>query len=273
MQTHNDQNFRKLSLRIQKEMKRLQVPGIAIGVYHQGREWTAGFGVTSVEHPLPVTPDTLMQVGSISKTFTGTVLMKLAEQGQVDLDAPVRKYLKDFKLKDKHVTQRVTIRHLLTHTGGWGYDLWSQDLIRYQKLKDIPGIGSCKNIALTTPLLSDPGERWNYGIGIDWAGKTVEAISGKKLGEVKDIVLEKTSNNILFAVVSFGGVLGMGEKYHPVPWAELDYDPERGGYTVSFTAEQLKNAPSDSIDALTKGDGRTFRDRAFTHYGTKPYWH
>jgi len=104
-------------------------------------------------------------------------------------------------------------------------------------------------------------------------GTDVYDLSGKKIGEVKDIVLEKTTNNILFAVVSFGGVLGMGEKYHPVPWSELDYDPERGGYTVSFTAEQLKNAPSDSIEALTKGDGRTFRDRAFTHYGTKPYWH
>jgi sporulation protein YlmC with PRC-barrel domain len=97
--------------------------------------------------------------------------------------------------------------------------------------------------------------------------------NGTKIGEVKDIVLEKTSNNILFAVVSFGGVLGMGEKYHPVPWSELDYDPERGGYTVSFTTEQLKSAPADSIDVLTKGDGRAFRDRAFTHYGTKPYWH
>jgi sporulation protein YlmC with PRC-barrel domain len=104
-------------------------------------------------------------------------------------------------------------------------------------------------------------------------GTDVYDLSGKKIGEVKDIVLEKTSNNILFAVVSFGGVLGMGEKYHPVPWSELDYDPDRGGYTVSFTAEQLKSAPSDSIEVLTKGDGRTFRDRAFTHYGTKPYWH
>jgi sporulation protein YlmC with PRC-barrel domain len=104
-------------------------------------------------------------------------------------------------------------------------------------------------------------------------GTNVYDLKGDKIGEVKDIVLEKTSNNILFAVVSFGGVLGMGETYHPVPWSELDYDPDRGGYTVSFTAEQLKNAPSDSIDALTKGDGVTFRDRAFTHYGTKPYWH
>ena len=85
--------------------------------------------------------------------------------------------------------------------------------------------------------------------------------------------MEKTSNNILFAVVSFGGVLGMGEKYHPVPWDELDYDPAQGGYVVAFTAEQLKAAPADFIEALTKGDGTTYRDRAFTHYGTRPYWH
>jgi sporulation protein YlmC with PRC-barrel domain len=104
-------------------------------------------------------------------------------------------------------------------------------------------------------------------------GTDVYDLSGKKIGEVKDIVLEKTSNSILFAVVSFGGVLGMGEKYHPIPWSELDYEPSRGGYVVSFSSDQLKNAPADSIEALTTGDGRAFRDRAFTHYGTKPYWH
>ena len=104
-------------------------------------------------------------------------------------------------------------------------------------------------------------------------GTNVYDLTGNKIGEVKDIVLEKTANNVLFAVVSFGGVLGIGEKYHPVPWSELDYDPSRGGYVVSFTAEQLKAAPADSLEALTKGDGTAFRDRAFTHYGTRPYWH
>ena len=73
-------------------------------------------------------------------------------------------------------------------------------------------------------------------------GTNVYDRTGKKIGDIKDIVLEKTSNNILFAVVSFGGLLGMGEKYHPVPWGELDYDPNMGGYVVSFTAEQVKNA-------------------------------
>ena len=103
-------------------------------------------------------------------------------------------------------------------------------------------------------------------------GTDVYDMSGKKIGEVKDIVLEKTSNNILFAVVSFGGVLGMGEKYHPVPWSELDYNEDRDGYIVSFTKEQLKSAPSGSIDELVRNDGQGYRDRAFAHYKTRPYW-
>ena len=106
-------------------MKRLKVPGISIGIYHKGKEWTAGFGVTNLEHPLPVTPNTLFQTGSISKTFTGTLLMMLVEQGKVNLDSPLRKYIKDFKLKDENVAKKVTIRHLLTHTGGWVGDYFN----------------------------------------------------------------------------------------------------------------------------------------------------
>jgi sporulation protein YlmC with PRC-barrel domain len=104
-------------------------------------------------------------------------------------------------------------------------------------------------------------------------GTDVYDRSGNKIGEVTDIVLEKTSSSILFAVVSFGGFLGVGEKYHPVPWSELDYDERVNGYVVPFTKEQLKSAPADSLESLTRGDGRAYRDRAFEHYGTKPYWH
>jgi sporulation protein YlmC with PRC-barrel domain len=130
------------------------------------------------------------------------------------------------------------------------------------------GIPPRRTVTMTTLTGHTSAIRAGKAIGTD-----VYDLGGKKIGEVKDIVLEKTSNNILFAVVSFGGMLGVGEKYHPIPWSELDYDPARGGYVVSFSADQLKAAPSDSIEALTKGDGRAFRDRAFTHYGTKPYWH
>jgi sporulation protein YlmC with PRC-barrel domain len=97
-------------------------------------------------------------------------------------------------------------------------------------------------------------------------GTTVKDGSGERLGEVKDVVLDKQSNNILFGVVSFGGVLGMGEKYHPVPWAALDYDETAGAYVINLTKEQLKTAPADSLEELTRNDGAAYRDRAFDYY-------
>jgi CubicO group peptidase (beta-lactamase class C family) len=76
----------------------------------------------------------------------------------------------------------ITLRHLLTHSAGFAYEFWNADIGRYQEVMGVPGIITCENAALTTPLLFDPGERWEYGIGIDWAGKMVEAVSGKRLG-------------------------------------------------------------------------------------------
>ena len=73
-------------------------------------------------------------------------------------------------------------------------------------------------------------------------GTPVHDSSGRKIGEVEDVVLDKLSNNILFAVVSFGGFLGMAEKYHPIPWSSLKYDKPRGTYIVEFTKEQLEAA-------------------------------
>jgi sporulation protein YlmC with PRC-barrel domain len=103
-------------------------------------------------------------------------------------------------------------------------------------------------------------------------GTTVKDTSGRKIGEIEDVVLDKQSNNILFAVVGFGGFLGMAEKYHPIPWSALDYEPSENSYVVSFTKEQLQAAPSGSIDELTSGDGTSYRDRAFDYYKAPRYW-
>ena len=103
-------------------------------------------------------------------------------------------------------------------------------------------------------------------------GTKVEDRSGKKIGEVEDVILEKEDNTILFAVVSFGGFLGIAEKYHPVPWASLDYDEQRNSYVVDFTKEQLQAAPSGSVEELTKNDGRNFRERAYDYYKVERYW-
>jgi sporulation protein YlmC with PRC-barrel domain len=100
----------------------------------------------------------------------------------------------------------------------------------------------------------------------------VKDLEGNTIGEVQDIVLDKLSSNIMFAVVSFGGFLGIGEKYHPIPWEMLDYDPDEGAYIINVTKEQLEAAPADSIDELTRDAGMVYRDRAFDYYQTPRYW-
>jgi sporulation protein YlmC with PRC-barrel domain len=103
-------------------------------------------------------------------------------------------------------------------------------------------------------------------------GTAVKDPSGKKIGEIEDVVLDKTSNNIMFAAVSFGGFLGVNEKYHPIPWNLLKYESDESGYVVNLTKEQLQSAPADSISELTKDDGLSYRDRAFDYYRSPRYW-
>lgn len=170
---NDENNFKKISQKIKAEMKRLSVPGVSIGIWHKGQEYSAGFGVTSVEHPLPVTADTLFQVGSISKTFTSTVLMQLAEQGNVDLNAPVKQYIKDLKLQDKKVEKQVTIRHLLTHMGGWVGDYFNDfgngDDALDKMVKDIAHL----------PQIQPLGTIWSYNnTGFNIAARVIEVVTG-----------------------------------------------------------------------------------------------
>jgi CubicO group peptidase (beta-lactamase class C family) len=104
------------------EMARLDVPGVAVGVTHDGVHYAEGFGVTNVDHPLAVTPDTQFQIGSTSKTFTATVAMMLVEDGKLDIKVPVRSYLPKFRTSSEVESASVTIRHLLTHHTGWPGD-------------------------------------------------------------------------------------------------------------------------------------------------------
>jgi len=103
-------------------------------------------------------------------------------------------------------------------------------------------------------------------------GTSVHDASGSKIGEIEDIMLDKLANHIMFAVVSFGGFLGVAEKYHPVPWSSLKFDKSKDSYIVDFTKEQLEAAPAGSIDELSRNDGQDFRNRAFEYYKAPRYW-
>jgi CubicO group peptidase (beta-lactamase class C family) len=151
-----------------------ETPGVAVAVLQDGNEHAAGFGVTSVENPLDVTPETLFQIGSITKTFTATVAMILVEDGALELDTPVRRYLPTLALADPDVAARVTMRHLLTHTGGWVGDYFAEhgngDNALAGIVEDLPKL----------PQLTPLGEVWSYNnAGFYVAGRVLEVVAGE----------------------------------------------------------------------------------------------
>jgi sporulation protein YlmC with PRC-barrel domain len=103
-------------------------------------------------------------------------------------------------------------------------------------------------------------------------GTPVKDATGNRIGDVEDVMLDKQSNGIMFGVLSIGGFLGIGEKYHPVPWSLLRYDEQDGNYVVNLSKDQLKSAPAYSIDELSKADGISYRDAAFEYYKAPRYW-
>lgn len=103
-------------------------------------------------------------------------------------------------------------------------------------------------------------------------GTPVFNTEGDKIGKVEDVMLDKENNTIMYGVLGFGGFLGMGEKYHPIPWSTLDYRKEQDGYVVPNTKEQLERAPAHTLGELTKDDGYGARNAAYEYYKVTPYW-
>ena len=146
-----------------------------------------------------MTIDTVCWIASMTKAITGTAAMQLVEQGRLDLDAPasgvvpslaevgvLEGFDDDGQPQVRPARSPITLRHLLTHTAGFGYEFWTEDLLRYQQATGVPSITTCELASLTAPALFDPGERWWYGTNIDFAGRMVEEVSGQRLGDYLD---------------------------------------------------------------------------------------
>jgi CubicO group peptidase (beta-lactamase class C family) len=173
------------------------VPGVtAAATNAKGTTYEAGFGKRVLGDSADMTPDTVVWIASMTKAVTGAAAMQLVERGKLGLDSPAKEVAPELgkvgvlegfdaagKPKLRAPKRDITLRHLLTHTAGFGYDIWSPEITKFMEVEGVPGVISCQNKALTTPLLFDPGDRWFYGINIDWAGKMVEAASGQKLGQ------------------------------------------------------------------------------------------
>jgi methyl acetate hydrolase len=182
---------------LREAVERGDVPGIvAMAATRDGPVYEGAFGRRALPDGAPMTADTVFWIASMTKAITSTAAMQLVEAGRLALDRPVADVLPELAAplvlegfdmagepRLRPARRPITLRHLLTHTAGFVYDIWSPDMVRYMQKTGIPGIISCENAALDLPLVFDPGDKWDYGINIDWVGKAVERVSGKKLGD------------------------------------------------------------------------------------------
>lgn len=173
------------------------VPGVvAMAAEGDSTIYEGAFGTRRLGAVRPMAIDTVAWIASMTKPVTSTAAMQLVERGRLQLDEPASRWapglaavqvLEGFDASGaprlRPSKRPVTLRHLLTHTSGYGYGMWNAPLARYMELMNLPGTASCENAALRLPLLFDPGERWNYGINIEWVGKAIEGASGRTLGE------------------------------------------------------------------------------------------
>src|SRR3954466_12469768 len=132
----------------------------------------------------------------MTKAITSVAAMQLVQQGKLDLDKPIGNVVPELAAPQvldgfddagaprlRPAKRPIALRHLLTHTAGFGYETWDADLVRYVKVSGTPSTSTGKLASLRLPLVFDPGERWEYGINIDWAGRAVEAVSGQSLDD------------------------------------------------------------------------------------------
>ena len=170
----SDAGFERVSALVAEKMKEHQVPGVSLGIVRNGTVMTRAFGVTNLDHPLPVTDDTVFQIGSITKTFTGTAIMRLVEQGRVRLDAPVRTYIPNFAVRDPAATSQATVMDLLTHMGGWEGDVFDDTGEGADAVSSY--VARLQDVEQVAPL----GTVWSYNnAGFIVAGRIVEAVTGK----------------------------------------------------------------------------------------------
>ncbi len=171
------------------------LPGvIAMIADREGARYSRAFGHADAPAGIPMREDTLCQIASMTKAIVSVAAMQLVEQGHLTLDGPIGKILpeladpkvitgfaEDGTVQTRAAKRPLTLRHLLTHTSGFGYAFVHPEVLRYLRSAGMPRPGSLESLRI--PLLADPGEAWNYGISTDWVGLAIEAVSGAQLGD------------------------------------------------------------------------------------------
>ena len=188
-------NTKQLDQILKQAVVDFGIPGVvAYAADDQGIIYEGAYGKRSLDSDVEMTTDSVFWIASMTKAVTTVAAMQLVEQGKLHLDQPLNRILpliNDIKVMEGldndgqpilcEPKRQITLRHLLTHTAGFTYHFFNEDTVKYIAAKNLPDITECKNEALMTALAFHPGERWEYGINLEWVGKAIEAVSGQNL--------------------------------------------------------------------------------------------
>jgi methyl acetate hydrolase len=259
-----------------------EIPGVvAIAATDSGTIYEGAFGKRDLSKDDPMTVDSVFWIASMTKAITTAAAMQLVEQGRLSLDEPIGKVLPDLaspmvlegfddsgEPKLRPASKPITLRLLMTHTAGFAYNMWNGDILRYLDKTGLPAVTTCKNDALRTPLIADPGTRWEYGTNIDFVGKAVEAASGKRLDAyLRDHLftpLGMTDTGFKIGEAQRKRLVGMHQRNEdgsltPIPF-ELEQEPEfhmgggglygTAGDYIKFTRMILNNGRGNGNQVL-----------------------
>jgi methyl acetate hydrolase len=242
-----------------------QIPGV-VAMAATGKDviYQGAFGKRDLSTDVAMTPDSVFWIASMTKAITATAGMQLVEQGKLSLDEPIGKVLPDLAApqvlegfdakgepKLRPAKKPITLRHLMTHTAGFAYNMWNGDMVQYLEKTGTPAVTTCQNAALKTPLMTDPGTRWEYGTNIDFVGRAVEAASGKRLdGYLRDHLfapLGMSDTGFKIGEAQRKRLVGMHQRnadgsLTPIPF-ELEQEPEfhmGGGGLYGTAGDYLK---------------------------------
>jgi CubicO group peptidase (beta-lactamase class C family) len=265
--------FDALDTQIRAAMTEAGIPGAAVGVLYRGEAYVAGYGVTNVDYPQPVDADTLFQVGSLTKTFTMAAAMRLVDQGRLDLDTTIRRYLPDLQMCDPEVAARVTLRHLFTHTSGLPTNNFAamgggDDALARFVAEEVP----------REPLILPLGLYPSYSnIGLSLAGRVIEVVGGRPYEVmIRELLFEPLgmsratffAEDAILAATTVGHTVLDGQPYVRHPWAMSRPSRPAGGIVASVR-EMLRYARFWLNDGVGPDGARLLSPEALVQIGTQ----
>ncbi len=237
-----------------------RVPGVvAMATDGNANFYEGAAGLRDLSTGIEMTTDTVFAIFSCTKAITGVAVKQLVEEGVISLDHPAKEYapeIADIQVLEgfdadgeprlRPPASDVTVEQLMLHTAGFGYDFFNEDLVKYGEKRNVPSVVTSEMASLRSCLLFDPGEQWEYGSNIDWVGKVVEEVRGKRLGEVfaerifEPLGMNDTAFTMTDDMRSRRATMhqrGEDGSLTPMPDFELPQDPEQhmGGHGLYST--------------------------------------